>query len=96
MLVALIPPEQMRLVLSEYKALGVPFNVAWASALRSLPRSHPEMKAWKKELTWARPAFQAAYCGGGFDSNEAPNGHTKLAYFEYDPEPVGPLPLLAA
>lgn len=76
----------MRLVLAEFKALGTSFDLAWAAALRSLPRVHPELAEWKRELKWARPAFEAAYEGCGYEVLS--NG--KLALVRFEPDPSHP------
>jgi hypothetical protein len=55
-----------RTVLGEYKALGVPFPQAWASAMRTLPRKDADYQAWKVVLRWARPAYEAAYGATGY------------------------------
>lgn len=63
--------QHVRAILTEFKTLGTPFALAWATALRTLPRRHPdhpdgldpELQAWREALRWARPAWEAAYTG---------------------------------
>jgi hypothetical protein len=55
------PAQHTRIVLAEFKGIGVPFNTAWANAMRMLPRKAPDYREWKVVLSWARPAFQAYY-----------------------------------
>jgi hypothetical protein len=83
----------MRLVLSEFKAIGTPFNLAWAAALRSLPRSHPELAEWKRELKWARPAFQAAYERCGYEVLTGPSMTTRLRLIKFEEDPAHPADL---
>jgi hypothetical protein len=46
--------------------MGVPFELAWIKALRSLPKpvcvdSSAQLKEWQEILKWAKPWFRAAY-----------------------------------
>lgn len=62
----LSPAEHVRIVLAEYRKLGIEFRVAWASAMRTLPRN-PDVREWKRDLRWAKAAYQAAYEGGDYE-----------------------------
>lgn len=62
------PAAYVRVILSEHRRRGTPFEEAWLSALRSLPKGvGPEAKAqikeWKVQIAWAKQDFRAAYLG---------------------------------
>lgn len=68
----------MRIVLAEYRKIGIEFRVAWATAMRTLPRN-PDVREWKRDLRWAKGAFQAAYDGGDYEVVTSMDGeHTFL------------------
>jgi hypothetical protein len=61
-----IPPQHVRISLTQHKHLGIPFELAWIKALRSLPKpvcddSSLQLKEWQEVLKWAKPWFKAAY-----------------------------------
>ena len=81
------PPEHTRIVLSEFKEIGTPFKLAWASAMRTLPRKQPDYKEWKQALAWARPAFEACYTGGDYLIDQSDPDYSVLVYLDA-PAPV--------
>lgn len=72
------PAQHTRVVLQEFRTLGTPFKLAWANAMRTLPRKDPDYAEWKTILRWARPAFQAEYEGGGYSVMHLDAEHTEL------------------
>ena len=53
-------------ILAEHKRRGTPFEEAWLSALRSLPKgvgeeAKEQLRDWKVAISWAKLNFRAAY-----------------------------------
>lgn len=71
---AIEPPAHVRIVLSEARKRDFPFEEAWTVAMRSLPRSHPDIEIWREALIWARPSYEAAYYNAPTAADYAPVG----------------------
>lgn len=88
------PAQHTRVVLAEYKQLGVAFDIAWASAMRTLPRgsvtdgTRTEYREWKRALNWARPAYHAVYENSHWDIIEVDLEHTVLVATEAERVPL--------
>jgi hypothetical protein len=55
------PAAHVRAVLAYHRSRGVRFDLAWASALRSVPRGGADLSEWRSALRWCRERFRAAY-----------------------------------
>jgi hypothetical protein len=54
------PAAHVRVVLAYMRERGESFDLAWGTAMRSIPRSGLD-PAWRGTLREMRPAFRAAY-----------------------------------
>lgn len=68
------PATYVGLALKLYRERGWEFEAAWAQVLRSLPRTLPDLPAWRASLKDAKPAWRAAYEAVTTGSAEKPPG----------------------
>lgn len=56
------PATHVALALRIHAQQETPFDSAWRSAIRSLPRADsPELLEWRSMLRWAKPYFRESY-----------------------------------
>jgi len=60
------PAMHVRIVLREYRRRGWPFEQAWAQALRTLPRSAPGIKEWRRTLHRSKERWRECYEEGAW------------------------------
>jgi len=61
LLMAPSPAAHVGIVLREYRRLGWGFEQAWAQALRTLPRSAPEIENWRRALHDSKGSWRDCY-----------------------------------
>ena len=57
------PAALVGVVLRESRQRGIEFDAAWMLAVRSLPRSQPDILEWRAALAAVKPYWRAAYQG---------------------------------
>lgn len=55
------PARHIRIVLGLYRDRDYAFEHAWAQALRSLPRTMPEVDEWREHLRDTKAHWKGAY-----------------------------------
>lgn len=55
------PASHVGIVLREYRKLAWEFEQAWAQALRTLPRSLPDIAEWRRVLHGQKETWRDAY-----------------------------------
>lgn len=67
------PASYVGLALKLYRERGWEFEAAWAQVMRSLPRTLPDLQAWRASLRAAKDSWRAAYeAGSGRGSGTKP------------------------
>jgi hypothetical protein len=61
LLMAPSPAAHVGIVLREYRRRGWEFEPAWAQALRTLPRSAPEIEEWRDQLHGTKETWRESY-----------------------------------
>lgn len=57
------PAMHVRIVLKGYRDRGYGFEFAWAQAMRTLPKTLPELQDWKHHFRAQKPMWRRAYEG---------------------------------
>jgi hypothetical protein len=55
------PAAHVRVVLAHHRRCGRPFNEAWASALRSIPRNDEQLPEYRAALRATKNVWRRAY-----------------------------------
>jgi hypothetical protein len=63
------PAALVGVVLRESRQRGIEFEAAWMLAVRSLPRSQPDILEWRAALAAVKPYWRAAYQGEASRAN---------------------------